>query len=143
MSLKLWVWLLGVVRGGFLSLKYNLESWHLCGLVSTVSWTRKWIGSGFDCCGVWFYSSFADSATTLADSARPICAAGLGGLCSKIVLICYAAIPKRKLNTKSNMLTLCSGKGADLGLCTKQKVVPYQLSSAYTFLCCLRGFFHF
>ena len=35
------------------------------------------------------------------------------------------------LNTKSNMLTLCSGNCADLGPCTKQRVVPYQLSSAY------------
>ena len=44
------------------------------------------------------------------------------------------------LNTKSNMLTLCSGKCADLGPCTMQKVVPYQLSSAYTVLS-FGGFF--
>ena len=36
------------------------------------------------------------------------------------------------LNTKSNMLTLCSGKCADVGPGTMQKVVSYQLSSAYT-----------
>ena len=46
------------------------------------------------------------------------------------------------LNTKSNMLTLCSGKCADLDPCTKQKVVPYQISSAYTLLLLFERFFH-
>ena len=45
------------------------------------------------------------------------------------------------LNAKSNMLTLCSEKCADLGPCTMQKLVPYQLSSAHTLFLLFERFF--